>query len=149
VEDKRSDFLGGHQSRFLNVLWRERLARLGPAPRERLIDRLRAGSINRDRVHLLLSIPASLSVSRAVQHLKGRSSHKLLNEFGLLRKRYWGQHLWARGYWVVSSGNPAFPPCSSPSHGSSLCWPGGARAPPPYEIDDSVFTLPPKDGPRQ
>jgi putative transposase len=23
----------------------------------------------------------------------------------VLRKRYWGQHLWARGYWVASSGN--------------------------------------------
>jgi REP-associated tyrosine transposase len=43
-------------------------------------------------------------VSRAVLHLKGRSSHKLLSEFGLPRKRYRGQHLWARGYWVVSSG---------------------------------------------
>jgi putative transposase len=64
-----------------------------------------AGSINRDHVHMLLSIPPSLSVSRAVQYLKGRSSHKLLSEFGILRKRYWGQHLWARGYWVVSSGN--------------------------------------------
>jgi putative transposase len=49
-----------------------------------------AGSINRDHVHILLSIPPSLSVSRAVQHLKGRSSHKLLSEFGILRKRYWG-----------------------------------------------------------
>ena len=64
-----------------------------------------AGSINRDHVHLLLSIPPSLSVSRAVQYLKGRSSHKLLSEFASLRKRYWGQHLWARGYWVASSGN--------------------------------------------
>ena len=64
-----------------------------------------AGSINRDHVDMLLSIPPRLSVSRAVQHLKGRSSHKLLSEFGVLRKRYWGQHLWARGYWVVSSGN--------------------------------------------
>ena len=64
-----------------------------------------AGSINRDHVHMLLSIPPSLSVSRAVQYLKGRSSHKLLAEFASLRKRYWGQHLWARGYWVVSSGN--------------------------------------------
>ena len=54
---------------------------------------------------MLLSIPPSLSVSRAVQHLKGRSTHKLLSEFAMLRKRYWGQHLWARGYWVVSSGN--------------------------------------------
>jgi putative transposase len=45
-----------------------------------------AGSINRDHVHMLLSIPPSLSVSRAVQHLKGRSSHKLLSEFAMLRK---------------------------------------------------------------
>jgi REP element-mobilizing transposase RayT len=50
---------------------------------------IHAGSINRDHVHLLLSIPPSLSVSRAVQYLKGRSSHKLLSEFGVLRKRYW------------------------------------------------------------
>ena len=56
---------------------------------------IHAGSVNRDHVHMLLSIPPSLSVSRAVQYLKGRSSHKLLSEFGILRKRYWGQHLWA------------------------------------------------------
>src|ERR1700733_1314016 len=37
--------------------------------------------------------------------LKGKSSHKLLSEFVTFRKRYWGQHLWARGYWVASSGN--------------------------------------------
>lgn len=58
-----------------------------------------------DRSIATMCIPPNLSVSRAVQHLKGRSSHKLLSEFGILRKRYWGQHLWARGYWVVSSGN--------------------------------------------
>jgi putative transposase len=54
------------------------------------------GSINRDHVHMLMSIPPNLSVSRAVQHLKGRSSNKLLSEFGILRKHYWGQHLWTR-----------------------------------------------------
>ena len=26
-------------------------------------------------------------------------------EFEMLRKKYWGQHLWARGYFVVSVGN--------------------------------------------
>ena len=41
---------------------------------------IRAGAINRDHVHLLLSIPPHLSVSRAVQYLKGKSSHKLLTE---------------------------------------------------------------------
>ena len=64
-----------------------------------------AGSINRDHVHLLIGIPPQISVSRAVQYLKGKSSHKLLSEYKTLRKRYWGQHLWARGYWVASSGN--------------------------------------------
>ena len=64
-----------------------------------------AGAINREHVHMLLSIPPHLSVSRAVQFLKGKSSHKLLSEFPSLRKRYWGQHLWARGYWVATSGN--------------------------------------------
>ena len=64
-----------------------------------------AGSINRDHVHMLISIPPQLSVSRAVQYLKGKSSHRLLSQYKALRKRYWGQHLWARGYWVASSGN--------------------------------------------
>lgn len=47
-----------------------------------------AGSINRDHVHMLLGVPPQLSVSRAVQYLKGKSSHKLLSEFRSLKKRY-------------------------------------------------------------
>src|SRR5271169_6803678 len=66
---------------------------------------IHAGSINRDYVHMLIGIPPHLSVSRAVQYLKGKSSHKLLPEYKSLRKRYWGQHLWGRGYWVATSGN--------------------------------------------
>jgi putative transposase len=64
-----------------------------------------AGAINREHVPMLIGIPPHISVSRAVQFLKGKSSHKLLSEHSSLRKRYWGQHLWARGYWVASSGN--------------------------------------------
>ena len=66
---------------------------------------IHAGAINRDHVHLLVSIPPYLSVSRAVQYPKGKSSHKLLTEYQSPRKRYWGQHLWSRGYWVATSGN--------------------------------------------
>ena len=39
-----------------------------------------AGSINRDHVHMLIGIPPNVSVSRAVQYMKGESSHKLLSE---------------------------------------------------------------------
>ncbi len=55
--------------------------------------RIYAGSINRDPVHILIGIAPYLSVSRAVQYMKGKSSNKLLSEFARLRKRYWGQHL--------------------------------------------------------
>ena len=80
---------------------RELLREIAQAPEMRIY----AGSINRDHVHMLIGIPPHLSVSRAVQYLKGKSSHKLLSEYQSLRKRYWGQHLWGGGYWVATSGN--------------------------------------------
>ena len=64
-----------------------------------------AGSINRDHVHMLFGIAPYISVSRGVQFLKGKSPHELLSEYASLRKRYWGQHLWARGYWAATSVN--------------------------------------------
>jgi putative transposase len=36
--------------------------------------------------------------------MKGQSSHKLMQDFKILSKRYWGQHLWARGYFVATTG---------------------------------------------
>jgi putative transposase len=63
------------------------------------------GHISADHVHLLLSVPPNIAVSDLVQRLKGRSSRKMLEEFGELRRQFWGQHLWARGYFVASSGN--------------------------------------------
>jgi putative transposase len=63
------------------------------------------GHIAADHVHLLLSVPPNIAVSDLVQRLKGRSSRKMLDEFGELRRQFWGQHLWARGYFVASSGN--------------------------------------------
>ena len=64
-----------------------------------------SGSMSPDHVHLLLSVPPSISISKILQYIKGKSARKLLMEFESLRKRYWGQHLWARGYFVVSVGN--------------------------------------------
>lgn len=48
-----------------------------------------AGSTNRDHVHMLIGIPPHTSVSKAVQYLKEKSSHKMLTEFPSLKKRYW------------------------------------------------------------
>ena len=64
-----------------------------------------SGSISPDHVHILVSIDPTTSVSHLVKFLKGKTSHQLQMEFPELRKKYWGQHLWARGYFVVSVGN--------------------------------------------
>lgn len=61
------------------------------------------GHVSRDHVHLLVSIPPSVTVSRLVQRMKGNRSHKLLYEFEHLRRTFWGRHLWARGYFCCSS----------------------------------------------
>ena len=63
------------------------------------------GHVSKDHVHLLVSVPPNLSVSELVKRLKGRSSRRMLEEFGELRKVYWGRHLWARGYFAASTGN--------------------------------------------
>ena len=63
------------------------------------------GHVAKDHVHLLVSVPPNLAVSELVKRVKGRSSRLMLQEFGELKKAYWGQHLWARGYFVASTGN--------------------------------------------
>lgn len=37
--------------------------------------------------------------------MKGKSSRKILQEFSEIRKQFWGQHFWARGYFAASAGN--------------------------------------------
>jgi putative transposase len=64
-----------------------------------------SGHVAVDHVHLLVSVPPQVSVSALMQRIKGRSSRKLLQEFGELRRQFWGRHLWARGYFAASSGN--------------------------------------------
>lgn len=62
------------------------------------------GSVSPDDIHMLLSAPADLAPAKLVQYIKGRSSRRLQDEFPELRKRYWGQHLWARGYFCATVG---------------------------------------------
>jgi putative transposase len=62
------------------------------------------GAVSPDHIHMLVSSPPELAPAKLVQYLKGRSSRRLQDEFPELRKRYWGQHLWARGYFAASVG---------------------------------------------
>ena len=64
-----------------------------------------AGHVRPDHVHLLLSVPPHLAPSRVMQAIKGKTSHRLLHNWRRLRTEFWGRHLWARGYFVCTSGN--------------------------------------------
>ena len=63
------------------------------------------GHVCRDHVHILVSAPPNMSASKIMQYLKGKSSRKLMMEFRQLNKQFWGRHMWARGYFVATSGN--------------------------------------------
>ena len=64
-----------------------------------------SGVLSADHVHMFVEIPPHVSVSYFMQRAKGRSSRRIQQEFPDLRKRYWGQRFWARGYFCTTSGN--------------------------------------------
>ena len=49
-----------------------------------------SGVIAKDHVHVLVSMPPQVSVSKMIQKLKGKSSYKLQREFSSLRKNSTG-----------------------------------------------------------
>ena len=63
------------------------------------------GHVSKDHVHLYVSCPPHVSPSNLMQRIKGRSSRRLLADFAEIRKACWGRHVWARGFFVASSGN--------------------------------------------
>jgi putative transposase len=63
------------------------------------------GVLSSDHVHMFVEIPPHIAVSQFIQKAKGRSSRKIQQEFEHIRKRYWGQRFWARGYFCTTSGN--------------------------------------------
>ena len=72
---------------------------------DRLDLKILSGVVSSDHLHLHVEYPPKLSISEICKQLKGRSSRRLQEEFPHLRKRYWGQRFWSRGYGAFSSGN--------------------------------------------
>ena len=62
-------------------------------------------SIEDDHVHLFVSLPITLSISKAFQFLKGISSYKIFRKFPGFQKRYPRRHFWSRGYFFRSVSN--------------------------------------------
>ena len=62
-------------------------------------------SVQIDHVHMLVSIPPKLSVSNYVGIIKGKTAITLFEKKRYLREKpYWGNHFWARGYFVSTVG---------------------------------------------
>ena len=66
--------------------------------------RIISGVVSKDHVHIFVSAPPTMAPSEIVRRIKGRTATKLFEEFPMLKKRYWGRHFWARGYFCVTSG---------------------------------------------
>lgn len=67
--------------------------------------RILKGVVSTDHVHIHIEYAPKLSVSEISKQLKGRSSTKLQKEYPELKRRYWGNRFWSRGYGAFSSGN--------------------------------------------
>ena len=62
-------------------------------------------NVQKDHVHLIISIPPKVSVSEMVGILKGRTAIRVFSKFKKLKERpYWGNHFWAKGYCVDTIG---------------------------------------------
>ncbi len=53
---------------------------------------------------MFVFIPPHQAVSDVIKRIKGRTSRKIQMEFPNLRKKFWGWHFWARGYFCTTSG---------------------------------------------
>lgn len=62
-------------------------------------------NVQKDHVHIVVSIPPKLSVSDYMGIIKGKTAIKMFKSYPKLRQKpYWGNHFWARGYFVNTVG---------------------------------------------
>jgi putative transposase len=62
-------------------------------------------SVQHDHIHLVVSIPPKVSVSQLMGILKGKLAIKLFKSYPKMKQKpYWGNHFWARGYFVSTVG---------------------------------------------
>jgi putative transposase len=116
-----SDYRHGSHTTFsihLHIVWitkyRHKVLRGEVAERVRAMVReecqksgvdILQGHISPDHVHVMVSIPPHVTISRLIPRMKGKSSYRLLGEFPHMRTRVWGRHVWARGSLCRSRGN--------------------------------------------
>ncbi len=59
----------------------------------------------RDHIHLLITIPPKMAVSKAVSTIKSNTSSAIKKKFDFVKKAYWGTDgMWSDGYFVSTVG---------------------------------------------
>ena len=62
-------------------------------------------SVQKEHIHIVVSIPPKLSVSDYIGIIKGKTAIKMFKSYPKLRQKpYWGNHFWAPGYFVNTIG---------------------------------------------
>ena len=62
------------------------------------------GHLQRDHVHMMISIPPKYAVSQVVGYIKGKSAIAIARNYFGRQRNFVGQHFWARGYFVSTVG---------------------------------------------
>ena len=65
------------------------------------------GNVNHDKdhIHLLVSIPPTMSIGKVVGIIKQNTSRELKQKFPFLKQIYWGtEAVWSEGYFVTTVG---------------------------------------------
>ena len=62
-------------------------------------------NIQIDHIHLIVSVPPKVSISKLMGVMKGKTAIKIFKNYPKLKKKpYWGNHFWSRGYCVDTIG---------------------------------------------
>ena len=94
-----------YRYKVLTYELKKRVREIGAQVSEEMGVKIVNGVVSSDHIHVFVEIPPQVKVSEYVQKAKGRSSRRIQEEYPELRKRYWGHHVWARGYFSSTSGN--------------------------------------------
>ena len=61
-------------------------------------------NVGEDHIHMVLSVPPKYSISSVMGYLKGKLSLRIFHRYESSGAKYWGRHLWSRGYCVSTIG---------------------------------------------
>lgn len=68
---------------------------------------IRFGKVNHDKdhIHMLVSIPPTMGVGKAVGIIKANTARGIKQKFPFIKKVYWGtDSVWSEGYFVTTVG---------------------------------------------